>query len=410
MNKMTIRDVDLKDKKIIVRVDFNVPLDEKLNITDDIRIQAAIPTIQYLLKQKSKKVILMSHLGRPDGQVVEKMRLTPVAKRLQELLGEKVLKLNDCIGPEVKTAVDKASERVILLENLRFHSEETDNDSNFAKQLASLADIYVNDAFGTAHRAHASTEGITKYLTSVAGLLLEEEIQYLGQAIENPKRPLVVILGGAKVSDKILLVENLLKKANAILIGGGMAYTFLKAQGKNVGNSKLEVDKVGIAKELLEKAKKANVQIELTRDFLIVQKFDAPETKKIVKDIPDGWESLDIGPETRKRFKEVLSTAKTVIWNGPVGVFEVDAYAEGTKDMALYLAALKNVTTIVGGGDSAAAVSKFGVDDKFTHISTGGGASLEFLEGKELPGVAALTDKKSTAGESKNRKPALAKK
>ena len=395
MNKLTIRDVDLKNKKVIVRVDFNVPLDEKLNITDDIRIKAAVPTIQAILKQNPKKVILMSHLGRPDGKVVESMRLTPVAKRLQELLKEKVLKLDDCIGPEVKERIDKSSEKVVLLENLRFCKEETDNDPQFAKQLASLADVYVNDAFGTAHRAHASTEGVAKYLPAVAGLLLEKEIQYLGQAINNPQRPLVIILGGAKVSDKILLVENLIKKANAILIGGGMAYTFLKALGKNVGNSKLEPDKVGIAKDLLEKAKKANVKIELTSDFLIVQNFKAPETLKIVKDIPDGWESLDIGPETRKRFKEILSTAKTVVWNGPVGVFEIDAYAEGTKDIAQYLASLKNVTTIVGGGDSAAAVSKFGLEDKFTHISTGGGASLELLEGKELPGIAALADKEA---------------
>ncbi len=405
MNKLTIRDVDLKDKKVIVRVDFNVPLDKELKITDDIRIQAAIPSIQAILKQKPKKVILMSHLGRPDGKMVEEMRLTPVANRLQELLGEKVLKLNDCIGEEVKRAIEKSSERVIMLENLRFHNEETDNDPQFAKQLASLADIYVNDAFGTAHRAHASTEGITKYLPSVAGLLLEKEIQYLGQAIQNPKRPLVVILGGAKVSDKILLVENLLKKADAILIGGGMAYTFLKALGKNVGNSKLEPDKVEIAKKLLEQAKKANVKIELTSDFLIVKNFNAPETRKIVKEIPDGWESLDIGPETQKRFKEILSTAKTVIWNGPVGVFEIDAYSQGTKEIAKYLASLKNVTTIVGGGDSAAAVSKFGVEDKFTHISTGGGASLEFLEGKELPGIAALTDKQQSA---KTKKVAVA--
>ena len=401
MNKLTVRDVDFKNKNVIIRVDFNVPLDKQLKITDDIRIQAAIPTLQAILKQKPKKVILMSHLGRPDGQIVEEMRLTPVAKRLEELLKEKVLKLNDCIGEDVKQSIAKSPERVILLENLRFHNEETDNDPAFAKKLASLADIYVNDAFGTAHRAHASTEGIAKYLPAVAGLLLEKEIQYLGQAIEDPKRPLVVILGGAKVSDKILLVENLLKKANAILVGGGMAYTFLKALGKNVGNSKLEPDKVDIARKLLEKAKKANVNIELTSDFLVVQNFNAPETRKIVKDIPDGWESLDIGPETRQRFKNILSTAKTVIWNGPVGVFEVDAYAEGTKDIAQYLATLKNATTIVGGGDSAAAVSKFGVEDKFTHISTGGGASLELLEGKELPGIAALTDKKPTSDKSK---------
>ncbi len=394
MNKQTIRDIDLKGKKVIVRVDFNVPLDDKLNITDDIRIAAAIPTIKAILKQNAAKVILMSHLGRPDGKVVDSMRLTPVAKRLEKLLGEKVLRLDECIGDSVKKAVDGAVEKVILLENLRFHKEEEKNDPAFAKQLAALADVYVNDAFGTAHRAHASTEGIAKYLPAVAGLLVEKEINYLGQAVNDPKRPFVVILGGAKVSDKIKLVDNLIKKANSILIGGGMAYTFLKAQGKNIGNSKLEADKVDTAKELLAKAKKANVHIELTSDFLIVKEFNDPSTRKIVKDIPDGWQSLDIGPETCKRFEDILAKAKTVVWNGPVGVFEIDEYAKGTRAIAEYLAGLKDVTTIIGGGDSAAAASKFKLDDKFTHISTGGGASLEFLEGRELPGIAALNDKK----------------
>lgn len=394
MNKLTIKDVNLKNKKVIIRVDFNVPLDDKLNITDDMRIVAALPTLEYILKQKPKKIIIMSHLGRPDGEVIESARLTPVAKRLEKLLKVKILKLDDCIGEAVKNAIDSSKETVVILENLRFHKGETKNDPVFAKQLASLADIYVNDAFGTAHRAHASTEGITHFLTSVAGFLLEKEIAYLGQAVQNPKRPFVVILGGAKVSDKILLIENLISKADSILIGGGMAYTFLKAQGKNVGNSKLEADKVDTAKMLLEKAKKANVPIELTSDFLIVKEFNDPSTKKIVKEIPDGWQSLDIGPETRKRFKEILSKAKTIVWNGPVGVFEIEAYAEGTKEIAQYLASLKGVVTIVGGGDSAAAVNKYGLDDKFTHISTGGGASLEFLEGKTLPGLAALTDKK----------------
>ncbi|HLF18587.1 MAG TPA: phosphoglycerate kinase [Candidatus Omnitrophota bacterium] len=396
MNKQTIRDISLTGKRVIVRVDFNVPLDEKLKITDDIRIQAAIPTIQYLLAQKAKKVILMTHLGRPDGKAVDTLRLDPVAKRLQELLKEPVLKLNDCIGDEVKKAIDNGKDRVILLENLRFHKEEEANDPTFAKKLSNLADIYVNDAFGTAHRAHASTEGITKFMPSVAGFLLEKEINYLGEAVSHPKRPFVVILGGAKVSDKIPLVENLITKADAILIGGGMAYTFLKALGKSVGNSKLEPDKVGKAKELLEKAKKKGVVIALTEDFVIVQEFDKPQTKKISDEIPDGWMSLDIGPKTRKKFKEILSKAKTIVWNGPVGVFEIDAYAEGTKEVAKYLATLKGVATIVGGGDSAAAVKKFGVEDKMTHISTGGGASLEFLEGKELPGIAALTGKTET--------------
>ena len=394
MDKLTVKDIDIKDKKIIVRVDFNVPLDDHLNITDDTRIRAFLPTLEYILKQKPAKVILMSHLGRPKGKPEEKMRLTPAAKRLQKLIGEDVLKLDDCIGDAVKQAIEKSKQRIIMLENLRFYNEEEKNDPAFAKKLASLAEIYVNDAFGTAHRAHASTEGITKHLTSVAGFLLEKEIAYLGRASKNPKKPFVVILGGAKVSDKIMLIENLLKKADAILIGGGMAYTFLKSLGKGIGNSILEADKVAIAKDLLEKAKKAKVHIELTSDFVVVKEFKDPSTKKIVTDIPDGWSGVDIGPQTREKFKKILSTAKTVVWNGPPGVFEIDAYAEGTKEIATYLAALKGVTTIVGGGDSAAAVSKFKVEDGFTHISTGGGASLEFLEGKELPGVAALKDKK----------------
>ena len=394
MNKITIKDIDLKDKKVIVRVDFNVPLDDQLNITDDIRIQAAVPTIKHILDQGASKVILMSHLGRPKGEVVETMRLTPAAQRLQEILGEEVLKLDDCIGPEVQEAVKSSSQRVVLLENLRFHKEETKNDPEFAKQLAELADIYVNDAFGTAHRAHASTEGITKYLTSAAGFLLEKEMTFLGQAVENPARPYVVILGGAKVSDKIILVKNLLQKADAILVGGGMVFTFLKALGKNIGNSILEEDKIDVAKELLEEAQKANVTIELASDFVVAEKFDAPETKKIVDDIPDGWLSPDVGPKTIESFKKILSTAKTIVWNGPMGVFEKDAYAEGTKQIAEYLASLKEATTIVGGGDSAAAAKKFKVEEAMTHISTGGGASLELLEGKELPGIAALTEKK----------------
>lgn len=391
---MTVKDINVQGKKVIVRADFNVPLDKSLKITDDRRIQESLPTIRFLLEKGAVKVILMSHLGRPDGKVTEEFRLTPVAARLADLLNEKVLKLDECIGDDVKAKIASSKERIVLLENLRFHKEEEKNDPAFAKKLSELADIYVNDAFGTAHRAHASTEGIAKYIPSVAGFLLEKEIQYLGQAVENPKRPFVVILGGAKVSDKITLVENLLKKANAILIGGGMAYTFLKSQGKNIGNSKLEADKVDVAKGLLEKAKTMNVQIELTGDFVIAQSIEKPETAKTSADIPDGWMGLDIGPETRKRFKKVLSTAKTIVWNGPVGVFEVDAFAQGTKEIAEYLATLKDAVTIVGGGDSAAAASKFGVDDAMTHISTGGGASLEFLEGKVLPGIAALNDKK----------------
>lgn len=397
MNKLSVKDIDLKGKKVIVRVDFNVPLDEKFNITDDRRIREALPTIKYLLDQKARKVILMSHLGRPEGQVIEEMRLKPVAKKLQELLKEKVLRLEDCIGDAVKKAIETSAERVILLENLRFYKAETKNDSEFAKKLASLADIYVNDAFGTAHRSHASTEGITRYLTSVAGFLLEKEITYLGKAVENPRKPFVVILGGKKVSDKILLIENLIPRANTIMIGGGMAYTFLKAQGKKIGKSICENDKVDLAKSLLEKAKAKGVNIALPEDFVIVESFDKPQGRKIATDIPDGWEGVDIGPKTREKFKEVLKSAKTVVWNGPMGVFEIDAFAEGTKEIAKCLAGLKGVTTIIGGGDSAAAVSKFGLEKGMTHISTGGGASLEFLEGKELPGVVALTAKEKAS-------------
>ena len=393
MNKLTVKDIDLKNKKVIMRADFNVPLDDRLNITDDRRIREALPTIKYILDQKAKKVILMSHLGRPEGQVIDSMRLTPVAKKLQELLGEKVLRLDDCIGDAVKKAIETSAERVILLENLRFYKAETKNDHEFAKKLASLADIYINDAFGTAHRAHASTEGITKYLLSVAGFLLEKEITYLGKAVDNPVKPFVVILGGAKVSDKILLIENLISKADAIIIGGGMAYTFLKAKGRNIGKSICENDKLELARDLLKKAEASGVQIALTTDFVVVESFDKPQARKIVADIPEGWEGVDIGPQTRKEFKKILSTAKTVVWNGPMGVFEIDAFAEGTREIAQYLAGLKGVTSIIGGGDSAAAVSKFGLEKGMTHISTGGGASLEFLEGKELPGIVALTNK-----------------
>ena len=394
MQKMTVKDISVKGEKVIIRVDFNVPLDASFHITDDRRIQAALPTIQYALNNGASKVILMSHLGRPKGTGYEKdFSLLPIAVRLVELLRQNVLFLNDCVGPIIKDEIAKTNERVILLENLRFHKEEEKNDPAFAKELASLADVYVNDAFGTAHRAHASTAGITAYLPSVAGFLIEKELQYLGNAINNPKRPLVVILGGAKVSDKIELIKNLIPKANSIIIGGGMAYTFLKAQGINIGNSKLEKDKVDLARDLMEQAKKAGVEFSLTTDFVITQSFTSDDCK-ISDVIPDGWESLDIGPKTIKKYEAILSTAKTVVWNGPLGVFERDAYAKGTRAIADYLAGLKDVTVIIGGGDSAAAVAKFGLEDKMTHISTGGGASLEFLEGKDLPGIAALNDKK----------------
>ena len=393
MNKATVKDVNITDKKVIIRVDFNVPLDDDLNITDDRRIQAALPTIKYILEQNPSKLIIMSHLGRPKGEAVPSMSLKPAADRLQSLLGEDVLMLNDCIGTEVEESISGSSERVIVLENLRYHNEETDNDAGFAEKLASLADVYVNDAFGTAHRAHASTEGITKHLPAVAGFLLEKEINYLGQAINNPQKPFVVILGGAKVSDKILLIENLIPKADAIIVGGGMAYTFLKSQGKNIGKSICENDKVDLAKEILEKAEAAGTQIALSEDFLCVEEFDKPEDKQYSDDIPENQEGVDIGPKTIENFKSILKDAKTVVWNGPMGVFEIDAFAEGTKAIAEYLATLDDATTIIGGGDSAAAVSKFGLDEKMSHISTGGGASLELLEGKTLPGIAALNEK-----------------
>jgi phosphoglycerate kinase len=394
MAKKTIKDIDLKGKRVLMRVDFNVPLDDKLNITDDIRIRAAVPTIKYAL-DKGAKVILMSHLGRPDGKVVESMRLTPVAKRLEELLGRKVAKTDDCIGDAVKKTVAAMKPGdVVLLENLRFHAQEEANDPVFAKELASLGDVFVNDAFGTAHRAHASTEGVTKYLPSVAGFLLGKEIEYLGNAVDNPKRPFVAILGGAKVKDKIKVIDNLLNKVDALIIGGGMAYTFLKAKGKTIGTSKLDKDGFETAKSALDKAAKKNIPILLPVDNVIADKFDAGANTKLVgEDIPDGWMGLDIGPKTIKLFEDKLKTAKTVVWNGPMGVFEMDKFAKGTEDIAVFLAGLKGCATIIGGGDTAAAMSKFKVEDKMTHISTGGGASLEYLEGRGLPGIDALQDK-----------------
>jgi phosphoglycerate kinase len=392
--KKTIKDVDLRGKRVLIRADFNVPLDDKLNITDDIRIRASLPTIKYAL-EKGGRVILMSHLGRPDGKVVETMRLTPVAKRLSELLGKNVLTLKDCIGPDVKKAVAAMKPGdVVLLENLRFHAEEEADDPAFAKELASLGDVFVNDAFGTAHRAHASTEGVTKYLPSVAGFLLEKEIEYLGNTVENPKRPFVAILGGAKVKDKIKVIDNLLNKVDAILVGGGMAYTFLKAKGKTIGNSKLDKDGFETAKSAIDKAAKKNIPLILPVDNVIGDKFDASAASKVVgEDIPDGWMGLDIGPKTVKLFEDRLKDAKTVVWNGPLGVFEMDKFTKGTEEIAEFLAGLKGVTSVIGGGDTASAMAKFKVDSKMTHISTGGGASLEYLEGRGLPGIDALEDR-----------------
>lgn len=394
MEKVTVKDIDLKGKRVLIRVDFNVPLNEKLEITDDIRIKASLPTIKYVL-DKGGIPILMSHLGRPDGKVVEKARLTPVANRLSSLLGKKVIKLDDCIGPVVKSAVAQAKPGdIILLENLRFHPEEEKNDPNFAKELAGLGDVFVNDAFGTAHRAHASTEGITKFLPSVAGFLIEKELQFLGGLLSNPKRPFAAILGGAKVSDKISLINNIIDKVDIIIVGGGMCYTFLKAKGISIGSSKLEQDKIDLAKSILENSANKKVEIVLPCDHIIADKFDANANTKVTSDanIPDGWMGLDIGPKTVELFKSKLKNSKTILWNGPLGVFEMKPFAGGSKKIAEYISTL-GATTVIGGGDTASAVSQFGLQSKMSHISTGGGASLEFLEGKVLPGIAALKGK-----------------
>jgi len=387
---------DLSGKRALVRVDFNVPLDDQGKITDDTRIRAALPTIQDLT-QKGAKVILASHFGRPKG-VDDKLRLTPVAKRLSELLGQEVVKCDDCIGEEVTAKVTAMQNgQVLLLENVRFHKEEEKNDPEFAKQLASNADIYVNDAFGTAHRAHASTEGVTHYLSpSVAGYLIEKELQYLQNAIENPQRPLAAIIGGSKVSSKIGVIETLLDKCDKLLLGGGMIFTFYKARGLNVGKSLVEDDKLELAKSLEAKAKEHGVALLLPTDVVVADKFAADANAQIVSvdNIPSDGMGLDIGPDSVKMFQEALADCKSVIWNGPMGVFEFDKFAAGTEAIAHTLADLtkQGTTTIIGGGDSVAAVEKVGVAEQMSHISTGGGASLELLEGKELPGIAALND------------------
>lgn len=405
MSKLTIKDLQLKDKKVLIRVDFNVPLDKELKVSDDTRIRASLPTIKYCLEQHAAKVILVSHLGRPDGQVVEKYRLSPVAEKLAALLGEPVRKLDDCIGDKVKADILQAKEKVILLENLRFYKEEEANDKDFAEKLASLGDIFINDAFGTAHRAHASTEGVTHFLKSAAGFLLVKEIEYLGKVVEKPQKPFILILGGAKVSDKILLIENMLKKADEIIIGGGMCYTFLKALGKNIGNSKLEKDRIETAGDILEKAKKANVRMHLPVDNVAVDKIEGfTRVEAVGEDVPDGLIGVDIGPKTVENFCQALKSAKTIVWNGPLGIFEIDAFSKGSREVAEFIAKLSAVK-IIGGGDTAAMVAKFKLEDKMTHISTGGGASLEYLEGKILPGVAALTDKGSDTDKLRRQSP-----
>ena len=398
MNKKTIRDIQVAGKRVLVRVDFNVPLDAELHITDDTRIKAAIPTIQYLLDQGAA-VILMSHLGRPKGQVVDSMRLTPVAKRLSELLGRPVQMAADCVGPEVE-ALAKALQpgQVLLLENLRFHKEEEKNDLDFASQLASLGEIYVNDAFGTAHRAHASTEGVTHYLPGVAGFLMEKEINFLGSALENPRRPFAAIIGGAKVSDKIAVLERLISMVDVLLIGGGMANTFLKAQGYEIGDSLFEEGKVDIARDLLTKAHQRDLKLLLPTDVVIADRFAADATSKVVAidQVSRGWRIMEIGPETITAFSRALEGAQTIVWNGSLGVAEMPAFARGTVALIEILAerTKDGATTIIGGGDSAAVVDQVGAADQMTHVSTGGGASLELLEGRVLPGVAALQDKK----------------
>ena len=393
-NKKSVEDIDVSGKKVIARCDFNVPQDENGNITDDKRIRASLETINYLLDHNAA-VILCSHLGRPKGEVNMKYSLAPVAKRLSELLGKEVKLAKDVVGEDAKKlAAEVKPGEVVLLENVRFEKGETKNDAALAKAMADMADIYVNDAFGTAHRAHASTAGIADYLPAVCGFLIKKEISIMGKALSDPARPFVAILGGAKVSDKIGVIENLIDKVDTLIIGGGMSYTFSKAQGGTVGDSLLEADYCQYALDMLKKAQEKGVKLLLPVDTVIADDFSNEANKKVVKsgEIPDGWQGLDIGPETEKIFCDAVKDAKTVVWNGPMGCFEMPNFAHGTEAVAKALADTDAVT-IIGGGDSAAAVNQLGYGDKMTHISTGGGASLEFLEGKELPGVAAANDK-----------------
>jgi phosphoglycerate kinase len=397
MKKLSIDNLNVKDKRVLVRVDFNVPLDENLKITDDIRITSSLPTIKKIIKDGGK-AILMSHLGRPKGKVNAKYSLKPAAERLGELLNKEVKLAPDCIGEETKKIVELMNPGdVILLENLRFHEEEEKNNSDFARQLSELGDVYVNDAFGSAHRAHASTEGVTRYIkTSAAGYLMQKELDYLGSAISTPDRPYTAVLGGAKISGKIDVIENLIDKVDTLIIGGGMAFTFFRAQGKEIGKSLLESEKLDLAKQVLEKMKEKKLNFLLPVDVVVAPEFnnDSPSEIVDVDNIPADKMGLDIGPKTIELFKKELLKAKTVVWNGPMGVFEMENFAKGTFEIARTLAEAteKGAKTIIGGGDSAAAISKAGLEDKVSHVSTGGGASLEFLEGKELPGVSALSE------------------
>ena len=386
--------MDLKGKKVLVRCDFNVPMDENQKITDNTRIVAALPTIQYLLENDCA-IILCSHLGRPKGEFKSEYSLKPVAEELAKLLGKEVIMAKDVIGEDAKSkASNLKNGQIMLIENVRFHKEETENDQEFAKELAKMAKIYVNDAFGAAHRAHSSTAGVAEFLPAVSGFLIEKELKFLGKAISNPERPFVAILGGAKVSDKIGVIDSLLEKVDTLIIGGGMAYTFFKAQGYEVGNSICELDKLELATNLMKKAEEKGVKLILPMDTKIGKEYKADTESKTVKynEIPEGWEGFDIGEESIKLFIEELKKAKTVVWNGPLGLFEFDQFAIGTNEIAKALAKM-DCTTIIGGGDSAAAVKKAGLEDKMTHISTGGGASLEFLEGKALPGIECLLNK-----------------
>lgn len=392
-SKKTMNDIDVKGKRVFVRVDFNVPMEDG-NITDDTRIRAAIPTIEQLIN-RGAKVILASHLGRPKGEVKEDMRLTAVGTRLAELLDKPVTKLDESIGTEVENTIGNMQDgEIVLLENVRFHKGEEKNDEELAKQFASLADVYVNDAFGAAHRAHATTEGIAKHIPAVSGLLMEKELDVLGKALSNPERPFTAIIGGAKVKDKIGVIENLLDKVDHLLIGGGLSYTFSKAQGYSIGKSLVEEDKIELAKGFIEKAKEKGVQLHLPVDAVVANEFSKDAETKVVdiNEIPDDWMGLDIGPKTASEYADVIKNSKLIIWNGPMGVFEMEPFANGTKSVAEAMAETA-AYTVIGGGDSAAAVEKFGVAERMDHISTGGGASLELMEGKELPGIVALNDK-----------------
>ncbi|WHY13881.1 phosphoglycerate kinase [Peribacillus frigoritolerans] len=394
MNKKSIKDIELKGKRVFCRVDFNVPMQDG-KISDDTRIKAALPTISYLTEQGAK-VILASHLGRPKGQVVEELRLAPVAERLSELSGKDVQKAEEAYGETVQSIIENMQNgEILLLENVRFYPGEEKNDQELAKSFAALADVYVNDAFGAAHRAHASTEGIAHYLPAVAGLLMEKELSVLGKALSNPERPFTAIIGGAKVKDKIGVIENLLEKVDHLIIGGGLGYTFIKAQGHEIGNSLLEEDKIELAKSFIESAKEKGVKLHLPIDAVVTSEFspDAETDNVDIDAIPNDKMALDIGPKTSELFADVIKSSKLVIWNGPMGVFEFDKFANGTRTVAQALAEANDTYSIVGGGDSAAAAEKFGLAEKMSHISTGGGASLEFMEGKELPGVVALNDK-----------------